>query len=123
MISAVLPTLAVAATQLATPSVATATTSCAPKPLAPANRCGDFARTGHARRDLAALVRGCGPGLPVTPVEERPGQQQQDEPQVTEPGQQAWSQGPSVLPSDSLLQDWPPLPALHPSARPQASQH
>ncbi len=47
---------------------------CAPKPLAPADRCGDFHRTGHARRDLAALVRGCGPGLPVTPIEERSAQ-------------------------------------------------
>lgn len=50
------------------------TTGCASKPLAPADRCGDFHRTGHARRDLASLVRGCGPGLPVTPVEERPAQ-------------------------------------------------
>lgn len=47
---------------------------CSSKPLAPAERCGDFHRTGHARRDLASLVRGCGPGLPITPAEERPAQ-------------------------------------------------
>lgn len=61
---------------IAAVALAVVAVGCAPKPLAPADRCGDFARTGHARRDLAALVRGCGPGLPVTPVEERAAQKE-----------------------------------------------
>lgn len=38
------------------------------------DHCGDFVRTGHATRDLASLVRSCGPGLPVTPPLEQPAQ-------------------------------------------------
>lgn len=54
--------------------VAITVVACTPKPQTVSDRCGDFHRTGHARRDLAALVRGCGPGLPVTPIEERAAQ-------------------------------------------------